>query len=154
MTDAKNLPTPEPTQLLARVPGRFQRGLTLIELLVVLVILTLVAGVIGPRVLDQLGGAKVKTAHVQISEIEQALDLFKLDVGRYPSDAEGLRALTDRPGTANGWNGPYLRKGLPADPWGNAYQYKFPGRNGGPDVYSFGADGRAGGDGENADILN
>lgn len=128
--------------------------MTLIELLVVLVILTLVAGIIGPRVLDQLGGAKTKTAVVQIKEIEQSLDLFKLDVGRYPSDGEGLRALIERPASANGWNGPYLKKGLPADPWGGAYQYKFPGRQGDPDVFSFGADGRAGGDGENADVYN
>lgn len=130
------------------------RGMTLIELLVVLVILTLVAGLIGPRVLDQLGGAKAKTAAVQIKELEQSLDLFKLDVGRYPSDAEGLRSLIERPGSANGWNGPYLKKDLPNDPWGGAYQYKFPGRNGAPDVFSFGADGKAGGEGENADIVN
>lgn len=128
--------------------------MTLIELLVVLVILTLVAGLIGPRVLDQLGGAKSKTATVQIKELEQALDLFKLDVGRYPSDAEGLRSLVERPSSAPGWNGPYLRKELPADPWGNPYQYKFPGRNGGPDVFSYGADGRPGGEGENADVTN
>ena len=133
---------------------RGARGMTLIELLVVLVILTLVAGLIGPQVLNQLGGAKVKTAGVQIKEIEQALDLYKLDVGRYPNDAEGLRGLTDRPGNVGGWNGLYLRKGLPADPWGGAYHYKFPGRNGGPDVFTFGADGKPGGDGDNADIYN
>ena len=130
------------------------RGMTLIELLVVLVILTLVAGLIGPRVLDQLGGARSRTAAVQIKELEQSLDLFKLDVGRYPSDAEGLRSLVERPGSASGWNGPYLKKELPNDPWGAPYQYKFPGRKGGPDVFSFGADGKAGGEGENADIYN
>lgn len=130
------------------------RGFTLIELLVVLVILTLLAGLVGPKVLDQLGGAKVKTARTQIAQIEQTLDLFKLDVGRFPTDAEGLRALVDRPATAPGWNGPYLKKGLPADPWGGAYQYKNPGRNGGPDIFSFGADGKAGGDGEGADVFN
>ena len=130
------------------------RGMTLIELLVVLVILTLVAGLIGPRVLDQLGGAKSKTAAVQIKELEQSLDLFKLDVGRYPSDAEGLRSLIERPGSASGWNGPYLKKDLPNDPWGGAYQYKAQGRNGAPDVFSFGGDGKSGGEGENADIHN
>jgi general secretion pathway protein G len=129
-------------------------GFTLIELLVVLVILTLLAGLVGPRVLDQLGGAKSKTAGIQIREIEQSLDLFKLDVGRYPNDAEGLRALAERPATAQGWNGPYLKKGLPSDPWGAAYQYKNPGRNGGPDVFSLGADAKPGGDGENADVYN
>lgn len=130
------------------------RGFTLIELLVVLVILTLLAGLVGPRVLDQLGGAKSKTARIQITELEQSLDLFKLDVGRYPTDAEGLRALAERPATAQGWNGPYVKKGLPPDPWGAAYLYKNPGRNGGPDVFSLGADAKPGGDGEGADVYN
>lgn len=134
--------------------SRRSKGFTLIELLVVLVILTLLAGLVGPKVLDQLGGAKSKTAKIQISEIEQSLDLFKLDVGRYPNDAEGLRALVERPATAQGWTGPYLKKGLPTDPWGAAYLYKNPGRNGGPDVFSLGADGKAGGDGESADVFN
>lgn len=129
-------------------------GFTLIELLVVLVILTLLAGLVGPKVLDQLGGAKSKTARIQIGEIEQGVDLFKLDVGRYPTDAEGLRALAERPATAQGWNGPYLKKGLPPDPWGAAYQYKNQGRHNSPDIFSLGADGKAGGDGENADIFN
>lgn len=133
---------------------RHSRGFTLIELLVVLVILTLLAGLVGPRVLDQLGGARSRTAKIQINEIEQSLDLFKLDVGRYPSDAEGLRALVERPATAQGWTAPYLKKGLPTDPWGAAYLYKNPGRNGGPDVFSLGADGKPGGDGENADVYN
>ena len=124
---------------------RRSSGFTLIELLVVLVILTLLAGLVGPRVLDQLGGAKAKTARI---------DLFKLDVGRYPTDAEGLRALVERPSTAPGWTGPYLKKGLPADPWGAAYLYKNPGRNGGPDVFSLGADGKPGGESDNADVFN
>lgn len=131
-----------------------ESGFTLIELLVVLVILTLLAGLVGPKVLDQLGGAKSKTARVDIAGIEQALDLFKLDVGRYPSDAEGLRALVERPATAQGWTGPYLKKGLRPDPWGGAYLYKNPGRNGGADVFSLGADGKPGGDGESADVYN
>jgi general secretion pathway protein G len=133
---------------------RNAQGFTLIELLVVLVILTLLAGLVGPRVLDQLGGAKSKTARIQITELEQSLDLFKLDVGRYPSDAEGLRALAERPATAQGWNGPYVKKGLPPDPWGAAYMYKNPGRNGGPDVFSLGADAKPGGDGESSDVYN
>ena len=134
--------------------SRRSKGFTLIELLVVLVILTLLAGLVGPKVLDQLGGAKSKTAKIQISEIEQSLDLFKLDVGRYPTDAEGLRALVEKPATAQGWTAPYLKKGLPTDPWGAAYLYRNPGRNGGPDVFSLGADGKPGGDGENADVYN
>jgi len=130
-------------------------GFTLVELLVVLVIMGLLAGLIGPRVMDQLGGAKSKTARVQIAEMEQAMDLFKLDVGRYPNDAEGLNALVERPATANGWNGPYLKKALPVDPWGGAYQYKRQGRhNGVPDIFSLGADGKPGGEGEDADIFN
>jgi len=144
--------TLNPARALPRL-GR-QSGMTLIELLVVLVILTLVAGLIGPQVLNQLGGAKTKTAAVQIKELEQSLDLFKLDVGRYPSDAEGLRSLVERPGTASGWNGPYLKKELPNDPWGAPYQYKFPGRKRRPDALSVGADGKAGGEGETADIYN
>ena len=134
--------------------SRRSSGFTLIELLVVLVILTLLAGLVGPKVLDQLGGAKSKTAKIQISEIEQSLDLFKLDVGRYPTDAEGLRALVEKPATAQGWTAPYLKKGLPTNPWGAAYLYRNPGRNGGPDVFSLGADGKPGGDGENADVYN
>lgn len=134
--------------------SRRSKGFTLIELLVVLVILTLLAGVVGPKVLDQLGGAKSKTARVDIAGIEQSLDLFKLDVGRYPTDAEGLRALVERPGSAQGWSGPYLKKGLRPDPWGAAYLYKNPGRNGGPDVFSLGSDGKPGGDGESSDVYN
>lgn len=141
------------TRPTAAAPRRAS-GFTLIELLVVLVILTLLAGLVGPKVLDQLGGAKSKTARVQIGELEQSLDLFKLDVGRYPNDAEGLRALVERPSTVQGWNGPYMKKGLPTDPWGAAYQYKNPGRNAGPDVFSLGSDGKPGGEGENADVYN
>ncbi|MGP1629179.1 MAG: type II secretion system major pseudopilin GspG [Giesbergeria sp.] len=135
-------------------PARRSSGFTLIELLVVLVILTLLAGLVGPSVLNQLGGAKVKTARIQVAEIEQSMDLFKLDVGRYPNDAEGLRALVERPATAPGWSGPYLKKGLPVDPWGAPYLYKNPGRSGGADVFSLGADGKPGGDGDNADVFN
>lgn len=131
-----------------------QIGFTLVELLVVLVILTLLASLVGPRLLDQLGGAKAKTARVQIAEIEQALDLYKLDVGRYPTEAEGLRALVERPANISAWRGPYLKKGLPLDPWNNAYQYAPSGRHGGPDVFSLGADGKPGGEGDDADIYN
>jgi len=133
---------------------KYQRGFTLVELLVVLVILGLLAGLVGPTVLNQLGGAKSKTARVQIADLEQAAELFKLDVGRFPSSDEGLGALVNKPGSAPGWNGPYLKKSMPNDPWGNPYRYASPGRQGAIDIYSYGADGVAGGEGENADIGN
>lgn len=136
------------------VRNSFQSGFTLIELLVVMVILTLLASLVGPKILDQLGGAKSKSARIQIAEMEQALDLYKLDVGRYPTDAEGLVALAQRPANLTGWNGPYLKKALPNDPWGTPYLYKSAGRNGAPDVYSYGSDGKVGGEGESADIYN
>ncbi len=130
-------------------------GFTLIELLVVLAILGLLAGLVGPRVLSQLGGAKSKTANVQIKDLEQALELYKLDVGRFPTAEEGLAALVNKPAGVAGWNGPYLkRKDVPADPWGHPYQYSVPGQHAEVDIYSFGADGVAGGDGENEDVGN
>lgn len=131
---------------------RAARGFTLIELLVVLAILTLLAGLVGPRVLNQLGGAKSKTAGVQIADLEKSLDLFKLDVGRYPTSEEGLEALVTKPASVNGWNGPYLKGGLPSDPWGKPYKYAVTG--GAVEILSLGADGAAGGEGENADIRN
>lgn len=134
--------------------GPMNKGFTLIELLVVLAILGLLAGLVGPRVLNQLGGAKSQTAVVQISDLEQAAELFKLDVGRFPTTQEGLEALVTKPATANGWNGPYLRKGLPRDPWGNPYRYASPGKRGDIDIYTLGADNAPGGDGENADVGN
>lgn len=130
------------------------RGFTLIELLVVLVILTLLAGLVGPRVLNQLGGAKSKTASVQIADLDKSLELFKLDVGRYPTTEEGLEALVKRPGTVNGWTGPYLKGGVPSDPWGKPYRYANSGANGGIEILSLGADGAPGGEGENADVRN
>lgn len=134
--------------------SRKSTGFTLIELLVVLAILTMLAGLVGPRVLGLLGGAKSKTAAVQIADLEKTLELFKLDVGRFPSSAEGLDALVNKPGTANGWNGPYLKGGMPTDPWGKPYKYTSPTTDGGVDIVSLGADGLPGGDGENADIRN
>ncbi|WP_313080257.1 type II secretion system major pseudopilin GspG [Pulveribacter sp.] len=142
-----------PTALAHRQPQRrIVRGFTLIELLVVLAILTLLAGLVGPRVLNQLGGAKSKTAAVQIADLDKSLELFKLDVGRYPTTEEGLEALVKRPGSVNGWAGPYLKGGVPTDPWGNAYRYA--NSAGKLDIVSLGADGAPGGDGENADIHN
>jgi general secretion pathway protein G len=122
-------------------------GFTLVELLVVLAILTLLAGLVGPRVLGQLGGAKTKTASVQIADIEKATDLFKLDVGRYPTTEEGLDALIKRPATlTSGWSGPYLKGSLPTDPWGHPYRYQGPGPSGAIEILSLGADGAPGGE--------
>jgi len=130
-------------------------GFTLVELLVVLAILTLLAGLVGPRVLGQLGGAKSKTAAVQIADIDKALELFKLDVGRFPSTEEGLKALAERPASVStGWAGPYLRGTIPNDPWGKPYKYQGPGAGGAVEILSLGADGVPGGEGENADIRN
>ena len=132
---------------------RRNKGFTLIELLVVLAILTMLAGLIGPRVLGLLGGAKSKTAAVQIADLEKSLEIFKLDVGRFPTTAEGLDALANRP-AANGWNGPYLKGGVPHDPWGKPYKFTSPTADGGLEIVSLGADGLPGGEGENADIRN
>lgn len=138
-----------------RIRRHSAAGFTLIELLVVLAILTLLAGLVGPRVLNQLGGAKSKTAAVQIADIDKALEIYKLDVGRYPTNEEGLSALMKRPGSAPGWNGPYLKgDALPTDPWGNPFRYANPGSNGGVEILSLGADNAPGGEGENADIRN
>ncbi|MET4805214.1 type II secretion system major pseudopilin GspG [Limibacillus sp. MBR-115] len=130
-----------------------QAGFTLIELLVVLVILGLLAGLVGPRILAQLGGAKSKTAKVQIENFATALDLYRLDIGSYPTTDQGLEALVRAPGGVDGWNGPYLSKAeVPLDPWKNPFQYNQPGENAPFDLYSLGADNQEGGDGENADI--
>jgi len=133
---------------------KLSRGFTLIELLVVLAILTLLAGLVGPRVLNQLGGAKSKTAGVQIADLDKSLELFKLDVGRYPTTEEGLDALVKKPGSVNGWAGPYLKGGVPTDPWGHPYRYTNSGASGGIDIVSLGSDGAPGGEGEAADIRN
>jgi general secretion pathway protein G len=133
---------------------RASKGFTLIELLVVLVILTLLAGLVGPRVMNLLGGAKSKTAALQITDLEKSLEIFKLDVGRFPTTEEGLKALAAKPATVNGWNGPYIKGGVPDDPWGKPYGYTSPTASGGVDIVTLGADGAAGGDGENADIHN
>ena len=136
-------------------PGiRRNKGFTLIELLVVLVILTLLAGLVGPRVMNLLGGAKSKTAALQIADLEKTLEIFKLDVGRFPTTEEGLNALSTKPVSANGWNGPYIKGSVPADPWGKPYAFTSPAAIGGFEILTLGADGAPGGDGENADIRN
>jgi len=134
--------------------SRRTKGFTLIELLVVLVILTLLAGLVGPRVMKQLGGAKSKTALLQIADLEKSFELYKLDVGRYPTTQEGLDALVRAPANVTGWSGPYIKGNLPNDPWGKPYAYTSPTPNGGLQILSLGADGTAGGTGEDADIQN
>ncbi len=134
---------------------RVARGFTLIELLVVLVILGLLAGIAGPRVMKALGGAKSDSAKIQIEEFGAALDMYHLEVGRYPSSDEGLESLVKAPSNAGKWNGPYLKKNqVPPDPWGNPYQYKAPGQHGEFDLYSLGADNAEGGEGDNKDVVN
>ena len=130
-----------------------EAGFTLVEILVVITIIGLIMALVGPRVLNYLGDSKVKAAKIQIESFSSALDLFYLDVGRYPSGAEGLAALTQRPGSANGWNGPYLRGGVvPADPWGRPYVYRAPGSSAPFEIVSAGSDGQEGGTGTAADI--
>lgn len=134
---------------------RKSMGFTLIELLVVLVILGLLAALAGPRVMKYLGGAKSDTAKLQVEELASAMDLYKLEVGRYPTTEEGLEALVKAPGGVTGWNGPYLKKKeVPKDPWGNSFHYAAPGQHGAFDLYSLGADNQEGGEGENKDLVN
>lgn len=129
------------------------RGFTLLELLVVLVILSLVIGLVGPRVLGYLSDSRVRAAQLQIDSLAAALDLYYLDVGSYPSASEGLEALIGRPPGNDRWNGPYLQQSsLPEDPWGNPYEYRVPGENSAYEIVSFGADGQQGGDGDAAEI--
>lgn len=130
-------------------------GFTLIELLVVLVILGLLAGLVGPQVLQYLGGANTKAAKLQIEQFGSALDGFRLEIGRYPTSVEGLSALIVQPSGVSRWNGPYLKKSVvPKDPWGNDYQYRSPGQHGAYDLYSLGADNAEGGEGENQDVVS
>jgi len=116
-----------------------------------MVILGLLAALVGPRLFGHVGAANQKAAKTQIEMLGQALDAFRLDVGRYPSTTEGLSALVTNPGV-EGWNGPYLKKGLPNDPWKRPYQYQSPGEHGDYDLVSNGADGALGGEGENKDV--
>lgn len=137
------------------VSGRNATGFTLIELLVVLMILGLLAGIVGPRVLKQLGGAKSDTAQLQIAELSSGLDLFYVEVGRYPTTEEGLDALVSEPAGVANWNGPYLKKNdLPSDPWGQAYRYQYPGEHGDFDLYSLGRDNVDGGENEDTDLVS
>ena len=129
------------------------RGFTLLELLVVIVIIGLLAAYVGPKYFSQLGKSEVTIAKAQIEAFEKSLDTYRLDVGRYPTTEEGMAALMTAPPAAGiKWNGPYLKKGVPQDPWGQAYQYRSPGSKGDYEIVSLGRDGQPGGTGDNADI--
>jgi general secretion pathway protein G len=130
------------------------RGFTLLELLVVVVIIGLLAGFVAPRYFSQVGKSEVQLTRAQIDALEKALDQYRLDLRRYPTNEEGLKALIERPAGEGRWNGPYLRKDVPTDPWGRAYLYRTPGTKGDYDLVSYGRDGRPGGQGDDADIVN
>jgi general secretion pathway protein G len=144
-----------PARWVRRRTRRDERGFTLVEILVVITIIGLIMALVGPRVINYLGEAKVKAAKIQIQSFSSALDLYYLDAGRYPSSSEGLTALAQRPGGAATWNGPYLKGGVvPNDPWGRPYLYRAPGEHGAFDIVSYGSDGQEGGTGTAADIVS
>lgn len=131
-----------------------QGGFTLLELLVVMVIIGLLAGFVGPRFFAQIGKSEVKTARAQIDALGKALDQYRLDVGRYPTSEEGLAALNERPAGDGKWSGPYLKKGVPLDPWGLAYVYRAPGEQRDYELLSYGKDRQPGGTGEAEDLVS
>jgi general secretion pathway protein G len=134
---------------------RRTQGFTLLELLVVIVIIGLLAAYVGPKYFSQLGKSEVTVAKAQIEAFEKSLDTYRLDVGRYPTAEEGLNALLVAPASAGAkWNGPYLKKGIPPDPWGHPYLYRSPGAKAEYEIVSLGKDGQPGGEGENADITS
>ena len=131
------------------------RGMTLIEILVVLVLIGIVMGIVGGNFIQRGEKAKRDAAKIEIGQIGQTLDLFKLEVGRYPTSQEGLQALITPPAGVSNWNGPYWKRAtVPKDPWGNDYVYTFPGQHGAYDILSYGADGKEGGDGADKDVTS
>lgn len=133
---------------------RKQQGFTLIELLIVMVILGLLAALVGPRMFGKVGKSRQKAANAQISLLETALDIYRLDIGKYPTTEQGLQALRVKPDGVEKWDGTYLPKDVPLDPWGNPYVYESPGEHGDYDIISLGADGDPGGEGEDTDIVS
>ena len=134
---------------------RREEGYTLLELLVVLAIIALLVGFVAPKMMGYLGRAKANAAQVQLHNVSTALELYRLDTGEYPTEAQGLRALVEKPGAVDHWNGPYLQKaGGILDPWGEPFLYKQPGEHGEYDILSYGADKQPDGDGDDADVTN
>jgi general secretion pathway protein G len=134
---------------------RGQAGVTLIEMLVVVTIIGLFVALVGPKLWSNVDKAKITQARAQIENFMGALGTYKLDNGNFPTTEQGLAALRVKPGDADNWNGPYMPKDVPKDPWNHDYVYKFPGDHGDePDIISYGADGQPGGDGINADIVS
>ncbi|MCP4215736.1 MAG: type II secretion system major pseudopilin GspG [bacterium] len=131
-----------------------ERGFTLIEIIIVVIILGLLAALIGPRLFKKVEKSKQQIAKTQISMLENSIKMFKLDTGRYPTTKEGLQGLLTKPEKANNWDGPYLEKGLPKDPWGRQYIYTYPGKKYVFELTSLGADGTKGGEDENKDVTN
>jgi len=134
--------------------GNRTRGFTLLELLVVIVIIGLLAGLVAPRFFDQVSKSNTKIARAQLDSLEKALDQYRLDVGAYPTTEQGLAALNAKPQSLEKWAGPYLKKAVPPDPWGNRYLYKSPGDHGDYDLSSLGSDGQPGGSGEAGDVTS
>jgi general secretion pathway protein G len=134
--------------------NRRDRGFTLIEMLIVMVILGLLAALVGPRMFGKVGKSRQKAAKAQISLFETALDTYRLDTSRYPTTDQGLQALRVKPSGVERWDGPYLPKEVPLDPWGHRYVYRSPGEHGDCDIISLGADGAEGGEGEDADVTS
>jgi general secretion pathway protein G len=137
-----------------RAAGRRCRGFTLLELLVVVTIIGLLAAYVGPKYFSQLGKSEQGVAKAQVEAFARALDTYRLDVGHYPTTEEGLAALLTQPANVVKWNGPYLQKAVPLDPWGRAYLYRSPGAAGDFDILSYGKDGQPGGTGDAADVSN
>jgi general secretion pathway protein G len=134
--------------------SRRERGFTLMELVVVIIIIGVLAALVAPKFFGRVSEAKQKAAKAQIELFGTALDSLRLDVGRYPTTEEGLKALREKPSGMETWKGPYLPKEIPADPWGNPYVYKSPGAHGDYDMISYGLDRTEGGEGENQDIVS